>query len=1336
MSFPSNPSPNQIYTAPNGIVYQLTPKGLWKVLSGPNGAAINFTAGPAAPQSPSLGDQWFDTLNKVLKSWAMNGTDYYWEAIGNQPIVSGGEPVSPVPGQMWYNYITQEIFFYVVDEEGNGSWKLIFSEFLNAAELIVSRFLPISWQYTDEGYSFEFFVDNSNFNWRSIKPTAITSIISGNDNIHVTSTNNFRAGRSYIVEDATGNFVKEITVLSVLSPTLLRTTQPMDFNMSAPDGGKMSNTSFKVNNGFATVSNGDVFYSKILNTLRNWPEGIFYIRRAAEGQGVFDVRWREVGDEIWKETNLLRTIPVENDTTLRDEEYAIPVSGDVELKITYISSGVITDRIEHMALVTKPENSESIRVEKPINVSPADQAVDITATPTLQGSVYRSLYNIPQGGAQFQIAEDDIFSNIAYNTSSDFMAAWQAVAGQTAAFKDVLFLDSLNLVAIGHAGVVKLSDDGGVTFTNGTPAAADDLNALDNHGDRIVAVGQSGKIQYSVNRGVAWTQATPPDSYTGHYNGVAITALNVVAVGASGMISRSVNGGVIWATIAPANSFSGVFHDVTMDSNGNCIAVGTNGEIQTSNNAGATWLKRSTAGNHTGIWYGVAMDNAGNAIVVGAGGIIHTSTDYGASWTIRTAADSLVTDLFDCAVSGDYMLIAGASGKIQSSDDLGATWVSRPAAGGETDSFRGVAIADLAETYAVAFGDTGTVQHTLLLSGGVTSVTVPEGADVLTTNKIYYWRCRYKDEVGFWSPWSDATVFATKSNFNSVKQPANLSPANGAQNIGITPLLQSSRFGYLGVADTHSKSQWQVAASTNFNTPVYNSGDSNDLLAHQVPSEYALTNMTTYFWRVRHKGTSGNYSPWSEPTSFGAVALPNAPTLTAPVNGAVNVSLTPTLTTSVFSIPGSTTTHLATQWQISSVVDFATLVYDSGQSANLLSHTLGAGVLGSNSVYYARARHKGVTADYGPWSNINVFTTVAVGIARPVLSVGTISTTTVDLSTSAFGITGAGATDIHASTDWEIHTAIDGGGTLIWSSMNNIQGKLGITASGLPPASSLFARARHKGTTYGNSQYSISIPFQTMAPAGQVAWTTPGTYTFVVPAGVNAVSAVCVSGGGNGNDQGSGNGTGGSGGSLCYINDTPVTPGQEITVVVGNSAGSSSFGTILTAGGGVNGIPSSYSVPGGVPVGGTGFQGGSSTRHENGRGTGGGGAAGYAGNGGNGYSTGTAGSGGGGGGGAGQQHSPNENVAGGGGGVGINGQGASGIGGLVNSATPVGGGGGSGGSTGLGKTVRPDGGTYGGGGGSRSLSGGGGSRAFAGIGGRGAVRVIWGIGRSFPNNAA
>lgn len=225
-------------------------------------------------------------------------------------------------------------------------------------------------------------------------------------------------------------------------------------------------------------------------------------------------------------------------------------------------------------------------------------------------------------------------------------------------------------------------------------------------------------------------------------------------------------------------------------------------------------------------------------------------------------------------------------------------------------------------------------------------------------------------------------------------------------------------------------------------------------------------------------------------------------------------------------------------------------------------------------------------------------------------------------------------------------------------------------------------------------------------------------------------------------------------------NPTLITPGTAVRCTTvstlpdtaGSAGGDSYFINLVTVAGlGGQAAPPSALLPvaGGGWVGNGGGSGGSSPVSlsvlGNSEGaSGGGGAGGYTGNGGNGgaggssATNGSPGSGGGGGGGGGAITAANSS-GGGGGGTGLLGQGANGLGGGIGTYSAAGGMGGSGGGgittassvgqAGPAGSVNQggNGGTYGGGAGCSRVTGSGGS---------GAVRLIWGTGRSFPNDAA
>jgi hypothetical protein len=85
---------------------------------------------------------------------------------------------------------------------------------------------------------------------------------------------------------------------------------------------------------------------------------------------------------------------------------------------------------------------------------------------------------------------------------------------------------------------------------------------------------------------------------------------------------------------------------------------------------------------------------------------------------------------------------------------------------------------------------------------------------------------------------------------------------------------------------------------------------------------------------------------------------------------------------------------------------------------------------------------------------------------------------------------------------------------------------------------------------------------------GDQLFTTPGTYEWLCPLGINSVSVVCIGAGGSGGgvNPTTRAGAGGGGGGLGWKNNIPVIPGKRYTVVVG-AGGVSALNTPNGAGG-------------------------------------------------------------------------------------------------------------------------------------------------------------------------
>lgn len=239
---------------------------------------------------------------------------------------------------------------------------------------------------------------------------------------------------------------------------------------------------------------------------------------------------------------------------------------------------------------------------------------------------------------------------------------------------------------------------------------------------------------------------------------------------------------------------------------------------------------------------------------------------------------------------------------------------------------------------------------------------------------------------------------------------------------------------------------------------------------------------------------------------------------------------------------------------------------------------------------------------------------------------------------------------------------------------------------------------------------------------GERVYEGAGTFSFTVPLGVRRIHACCIGAGGSYSGTTS---DGGGGGGLAWANDIEVEPGETLTVsvgAVGYEGGNSSVkrgGTLIMEGSGGTRSGGGYTLGTGISGGGgRGGNGGATVSYsENSQYLGaGGGAGGYMGNGGRG-NQGAADEGSGAGSGGDRYRMSNGITLGGqrggnGGGVGINGRGATGaqLPELDNSNARDG---------------NP------GSGGNGAKFGGGNSDGSGG----GAVRIIWGIRFSYPDNA-
>jgi hypothetical protein len=203
------------------------------------------------------------------------------------------------------------------------------------------------------------------------------------------------------------------------------------------------------------------------------------------------------------------------------------------------------------------------------------------------------------------------------------------------------------------------------------------------------------------------------------------------------------------------------------------------------------------------------------------------------------------------------------------------------------------------------------------------------------------------------------------------------------------------------------------------------------------------------------------------------------PSITAPLNEAIEVSTAISVTSSAYSANNHAESHATSDWQASEHSDFSVIHEESlADAVNLVAWS--PATLATGTLYHVRVRYDSTTYT-SDWSDGVEFTTVATKVIRPdcilpansALSVSTSPT----LTSTAFVY--AGAVQTHAQSQWQITVEVND-----WNSapVDHTSGSdlVSYAASGLGGSLVYKWRVRHEGSTTGWSEWSQPHIFETV----------------------------------------------------------------------------------------------------------------------------------------------------------------------------------------------------------------------------------------------------------------
>lgn len=289
--------------------------------------------------------------------------------------------------------------------------------------------------------------------------------------------------------------------------------------------------------------------------------------------------------------------------------------------------------------------------------------------------------------------------------------------------------DFLNIhtgCVVGDSGAIRLTDDGGATWTSvqsGTYSRLTRVRYVT--ASHLYVTGADGTLLRSLNSGQTWTAIDLKTKMT--LNDVYFHSPDTgMVAGQAGFLKVTFDGGVTWsdrdAKFGPNNIYS-----ITFPSRRVGYMCGNQGNISKTTNGGNSWTDLNTG--KTTILQAISFGNEKTGIAVGDVGMMLLTTNGGTRWTQVYATIPVTNALNDVQyVDSSLAYMVGWFGVVLKSTDGGRNWEPQEWEG--TDVLESIRMLDSKNGFITGYAPvvwTGSVLKTSN-GGGIVSADGPSTA--------------------------------------------------------------------------------------------------------------------------------------------------------------------------------------------------------------------------------------------------------------------------------------------------------------------------------------------------------------------------------------------------------------------------------------------------------------------------------------------------------------------------------------------------------------------------------------------------------------------------------